>query len=168
MLLLGVPSVVFLKIRDAFGSAIAGVTLVYATSWLLIISFTILYRISPFHPLAKYPGPIACRISKLWLVYITMPGKSHHYIHRLHQTYGDIVRIGQCFSRSSCVCCSRRIVLGPNELSITHKDLATSVMSLKGLPRGPCECPRPYNSTKRFYHSRIQTSIRVSTEPGSA
>ena len=26
------------------------------------------YRISPFHPLARYPGPFIAKLSKLWMV----------------------------------------------------------------------------------------------------
>jgi hypothetical protein len=60
----------------------------------LLLSITT-YRISPVHPLAKYPGPWACKISKLWLVYITYHGRLHLYFKDLHDEYGPIVRVGE-------------------------------------------------------------------------
>lgn len=101
VLLFGIPGLASYLVRDAFNSALTGIPLVYAASWLLLILITLLYRISPFHPLAQFPGPWACKASKLWLVYVTPSGKAHEYIHRLHQQYGDIVRIGECFTPRS-------------------------------------------------------------------
>jgi hypothetical protein len=59
----------------------------------LLLSITT-YRISPAHSLAKYPGPLACKISKLWLVYISSQGRLNLYIRELHEKYGNIVRVG--------------------------------------------------------------------------
>lgn len=60
----------------------------------LLVSITA-YRLSPLHPLAHIPGPIALRVSKLTgLVAIWLPGKGYKELHRLHTYYGDFVRIG--------------------------------------------------------------------------
>jgi hypothetical protein len=70
------------------------------------------YRISPFHPLAKYPGPFTAKLSKLWMVrlsvlvgvieadkhsqvFVTLTGKQHEHFASLHEKYGDIVRTGE-------------------------------------------------------------------------
>ncbi|KAF7326534.1 hypothetical protein MVEN_02611600 [Mycena venus] len=77
------------------------------------------YRISPLHPLAKYPGPVACKISKLWLTHVSSGGKLHVYVKGLHDRYGPIVRVG------------------PNELSINDSSLVTAILGPNGMPKGP-------------------------------
>ncbi|KAH0838343.1 high nitrogen upregulated cytochrome P450 monooxygenase 2 [Lanmaoa asiatica] len=79
----------------------------------------LVYRLSPFHPLAKYPGPIMCKISQLWAVVIYSRGKAHQYRKLLHDQYGPIVRIG------------------PNELSVTDKDMLPYILGSQGMPKGP-------------------------------
>jgi len=54
----------------------------------------VLYRLSPFHPLAKFPGPILGRITSLYLVYIVATGKRHLKFIELHKKYGTFVRTG--------------------------------------------------------------------------
>lgn len=66
----------------------------------LLSSITI-YRISPFHPLAKYPGPVICKISKIWGAWLSHQGKIHLYYGELHKKYGPIVRIGRTLPCSS-------------------------------------------------------------------
>lgn len=53
-----------------------------------------LYRISPWHPLAGYPGPWMWRISSLYLAYVSFFGKRHLILDDLHKRYGAFVRIG--------------------------------------------------------------------------
>lgn len=50
---------------------------------------------STFHPLAKYPGPTINKLSMLWMAYVTSDGKQHIYYKKLHDAYGDIVRVGK-------------------------------------------------------------------------
>ncbi|KAJ7510455.1 cytochrome P450 [Mycena galericulata] len=88
----------------------------------LVISI-MLYRLSPFHPLAKYPGPLLCKVSKLWFAGIAMGGKQHLYYSKLHQRFGDVVRIG------------------PNELSFRDVNAIVPMMGSKGMPKGPCAYP---------------------------
>ena len=56
----------------------------------------VLYRLSLFHPCSRYPGPMMCKISKLWFAWVASYGKQHLYIKSLHDKYGDVVRIGEC------------------------------------------------------------------------
>lgn len=63
----------------------------YATLALSIV----VYRLSPWHPLSGYPGPILCKLSKFWLMWIASTGKLHIYVQRLHDEYGPIVRTGK-------------------------------------------------------------------------
>ena len=59
----------------------------------LVIS-TVVYRLSPFHPLARYPGPIGPRMSKFWMAFKCLGGSQHRYIQSLHHKHGDVVRTG--------------------------------------------------------------------------
>ena len=56
--------------------------------------FTIIYRLSPVHPLARYPGPTLAKISKGWYALLSVPGHAHEAVQALHERYGDVVRIG--------------------------------------------------------------------------
>ncbi|KAJ7167773.1 cytochrome P450 [Mycena filopes] len=91
-------------------------SLLYCSTLVLSI---LAYRLSHFHPLAKYPGPVACKTSKLWLTWIASRGKLHLYVKSLHDKYGSIVRIG------------------PNELSIVDASLVSAVVGPNGMPKGP-------------------------------
>ncbi|EKM50334.1 uncharacterized protein PHACADRAFT_264951 [Phanerochaete carnosa HHB-10118-sp] len=129
LMLGGVPATLAFALQDHFSSVTTAVIIVFAEYWGLLTCFVLAYRASPFHPLARYSGPLLCKLSKGWLMYLTAStGKTYIYIHELHKLYGDVVRIG------------------PNELSIRHKDVCTTVLGPKGLPRGP------------FYDTRIHDS----------
>ncbi|KAI9445850.1 high nitrogen upregulated cytochrome P450 monooxygenase 2 [Lactarius psammicola] len=52
-----------------------------------------MYRLSPFHPLAKYPGPALAKTSKLWAAHLCAAGDMHRYFKSLHERHGDVVRI---------------------------------------------------------------------------
>ncbi|KAF9465622.1 cytochrome P450, partial [Collybia nuda] len=59
----------------------------------LATSITV-YRLSPWHPLANYPGPTLAKISKWWMVYWVGKGKRHLLLQSLHAQYGPWLRIG--------------------------------------------------------------------------
>ncbi|GJE88938.1 cytochrome P450 [Phanerochaete sordida] len=52
------------------------------------------YRLGPWHPLAHLPGPPLARLSSLWLTCVSLRGRRHLVIDRLHARYGVFVRIG--------------------------------------------------------------------------
>jgi cytochrome P450 len=60
----------------------------------LALLFRFVHRISPFHPLYRIPGPLIPRLTSLWLNYHSWYGDEATTVHRLHQRYGPIVRIG--------------------------------------------------------------------------
>ncbi|KAJ7760753.1 cytochrome P450 [Mycena maculata] len=97
-------------------SAISLAFVVYLSS---LATSIVAYRLSPFHPLARYPGPLLCKITKLWFAGIAMGGKQHLYYSELHQRFGDVVR------------------MGPNELSFCDVNAITPMMGSKGMPKGP-------------------------------
>lgn len=96
------------------------------------------YRLSPFHPLAKYPGPVMLKVTKLWGAWEGYQGKTHLYVKGLHDRYGPIVRIGEEFSMFFWHKQTKaHTVLGPNELSTTVKGLIPQILGNQGMPKGP-------------------------------
>ena len=73
---------------------------IFAAYLSLLLGYTILYRVSPSHPLARYPGPPLARVSKLFMVGIVIKGHAHQYYRGLHEKYGDIVRTGARLARA--------------------------------------------------------------------
>ena len=74
----------------------------YAVHFTTILTATIVYRASPWHPLARYPGPFIYRLSKLAFAWTASDGKQYVHLHQLHERYGDIVRIGECLRLLPC------------------------------------------------------------------
>lgn len=72
-------------------AAAASLAFTYFTT---LASVTVAYRLSPWHPLAGFPGPIHWRISSLYLTYISFMGRRHIVLDRLHAKYGPFLRIG--------------------------------------------------------------------------
>ncbi|KAK7687806.1 hypothetical protein QCA50_009025 [Cerrena zonata] len=118
-LLLGIPAALSYHLALAFSSTWSAVTSVFLLYWSSLVTLIALYRISSFHPLARYPGPLPCKISKGWMSYIAARKDMHRYVNGLHAKYGDVVRIG------------------PNELSFRHGDLIEPILANKDLRKGP-------------------------------
>ncbi|RDB27710.1 hypothetical protein Hypma_003304 [Hypsizygus marmoreus] len=75
-----------------------------------------IYRLSPWHPLARFPGPRPAAITKWWMVHrILFKGGRHTYFEKLHNEYGPWVRVG------------------PNEVSV---NLPNAMRSIYKLDRG--------------------------------
>lgn len=94
-LLILVPAFLTRVLLFSFPSVIRVVACTYLLYYSTILVSVLAYRLSPCHSLAKYPGPIPCRISKLWMAWVSTAGKQHEYYCELHQKYGDVVRIGK-------------------------------------------------------------------------
>lgn len=56
---------------------------------------TMVYRISPFHPLYRIPGPLLHRITSLNMVLMVSSGHRYNRMRALHQNYGKFVRTGK-------------------------------------------------------------------------
>ena len=92
-LLIGVPGSLAVILHDQFLSD--GTVSTFCTFYIVLSASILAYRISPWHPLARYPGPLPCKLSKFWMAYVAMRTKKQHlYIRGLHDQYGDVVRIG--------------------------------------------------------------------------
>ncbi|KAI9725117.1 MAG: hypothetical protein M1828_003459 [Chrysothrix sp. TS-e1954] len=58
-----------------------------------IYSSLLIYRIF-FHPLNKFPGAFMARVTSLWYTSQVLNADAPHQLVRLHQKYGDFVRVG--------------------------------------------------------------------------
>lgn len=93
-LLLGVPfGLSALHLPHAGTFAWAALTVV-PLFWGSVVTSIVLYRLAPWHPLAGYPGPLLCRVSKLYPAFVSLGGKQHIFYTQLHAKYGDVVRVG--------------------------------------------------------------------------
>ena len=110
--------------------------LVFPTYLAALVASSIVYRLSPFHPLARYPGPIGARVSKFWMAVRCLRGDQHRYIQSLHQRYGDVVRTGKTASHVM-LSHAHYPLLGPNELSIRDASVIPSALGSSGLRKGP-------------------------------
>ncbi|KAI9447574.1 high nitrogen upregulated cytochrome P450 monooxygenase 2 [Lactarius indigo] len=124
-LLVVLPVLLSLPISYHLRWPIASLPLAFVTYGTCLVSFTLIYRLSPLHPLAKYPGPIIAKSSKWWAAYVSGKGDLHRYYKSLHDHYGDVVRVG------------------PNELSVRDPSLIPAVLGQGGLPKGPYWDNRP-------------------------
>ncbi|TBU27644.1 high nitrogen upregulated cytochrome P450 monooxygenase 2 [Dichomitus squalens] len=121
-LLLGFPALVAaslvshpLALDDEFAHVFRSSLSTYLATLALSI---VVYRLSPFHPLAAYPGPWWAKISMLCTALVASTGTRSKRVRRLHDVYGDVFRIG------------------PNELSIRDTSAIQAIAGPSGLPKG--------------------------------
>ena len=57
-----------------------------------VVVAKVIYNIY-LHPLAKYPGPKLCAVSSIPVASAQLKGKLHNFTKKLHDRYGDVVRI---------------------------------------------------------------------------
>ena len=93
-LLLGLPAALSLVLYQLTSRLLHSIGTAFAAYWALLLCFTGLYRISPFHRLAAFPGPLGAKLSKVWMTFIMAEGKISLYYRDLHRQYGDVVRVG--------------------------------------------------------------------------
>lgn len=60
---------------------------------LCLLASISVYRLF-FHRLREFPGPILASVSKFWHLAHSLDSKNHILLEKLHQEYGDFVRIG--------------------------------------------------------------------------
>ncbi|KAF8168800.1 cytochrome P450 [Mycena galopus ATCC 62051] len=119
LLLVGGPAALTISINYAFSSVTTAVLSVFGIYFATLLTSLALYRLSPFHPLAQYPGPILHKLSNFQMVRVALTGKRHLYITELHKKYGSHVRVG------------------PNVLSVVHVDAIAATLGTKpGMPKG--------------------------------
>ncbi|KAH8830807.1 cytochrome P450 [Flagelloscypha sp. PMI_526] len=91
-LLCGLPILNLLTLPDFHDAS--SLIACFALHILGLTASILLYRFSPWHPLASYPGPFLARGSNLWMSLHSVGGKRHLLMQSLHTQYGTCVRIG--------------------------------------------------------------------------
>jgi hypothetical protein len=94
MLLIVVPALLSAPLSYAGRSPYTALLLAFTAYWSGLSFFTLAYRLSPFHPLANYPGPILAKSSKLWGAYLSATGDQHRCLKRLHDRYSYFQNLG--------------------------------------------------------------------------
>ncbi|KAI0715498.1 hypothetical protein C8T65DRAFT_694743 [Cerioporus squamosus] len=98
VLLLGSAIIAALLISSSSNASSAGIlpTLrqIIPTYLFCLGSSILSYRLSPLHPLARYPGPYLRRVSHFVSACIVAPGNRCRHFDALCRKYGDIVRTG--------------------------------------------------------------------------
>lgn len=102
--------------------------IVLASSLALLFSIVV-YRLSPWHPLAKYPGSLIFKLTKLRTFYGSWRGDYYRDIKKIHDKHGPVVRVA------------------PNAVSIVDVAAVPAVLGANGLPKD------------RYYRSRVQSLI---------
>ncbi|KZV71626.1 cytochrome P450 [Peniophora sp. CONT] len=97
------------------GAALLAALRLVALQIATLALFTLAYRISPFHPLARFPGPLINKLTSFRMMYIVYTGQRNRYIMDLHKNYGKFVRTS------------------PNTLSI-NSHAATAPIYASGVP----------------------------------
>ncbi|KZV95507.1 cytochrome P450 [Exidia glandulosa HHB12029] len=95
-------------------------TLVYSlggTTFATLLLSIAAYRLSPWHPLARYPGPLLHRLTKLRTVYASWRGNHFKEMAKIHDKYGPVVR------------------MAPNAISIADVSAVAPVLGANGLPK---------------------------------
>jgi cytochrome P450 len=91
--------------------------------WVITICYSMaLYR-TAFHRLRKFPGPMWMSLSKWFMVSVDLKGQRPYKFQKLHEKYGDVIRIG------------------PRELSVNDPAALTTIYGGTGVSmkatRGP-------------------------------
>ena len=96
-LALGVPALLTYLYRPHVSSVLWAAVTVFSVFFISLFTSITLYRVSPWHPLAKYPGPLICKLTQFHLATLSLRGKQHIYFAKMHEKYGDIVRVGKFY-----------------------------------------------------------------------
>ncbi|KAF9256882.1 cytochrome P450 [Marasmius fiardii PR-910] len=102
----------------------------YITFFSVLSASIVLYRLSPFHPLADVPGPALAKVSKLYGIWIWLKGERHIRYKEMHEEYGPIVRIA------------------PNEISVIDQDSMKAVLGPGGCIKGQAYSTRRDDRTE--------------------
>lgn len=80
--------------RIHFLSAVGATVTLVSSFWLSLWTSMVVYR-ALFHPLNRFPGPVAARITKLYHAYQVTKTNNFELMQELHAEYGPFVRVGK-------------------------------------------------------------------------
>ena len=140
------------------------VLLAYATFYTTLVVSVVSYRLSPFHPLARYPGPVLAKMSNLWFVSVQgislersrlilrppkarlgWKGRQHIHYMNLHKKYGNVVRVGtSLFALENRTRLNPKTELGPNEIMLSDVSAIAPLLGPGGWGKGKRAWRWPY------------------------
>lgn len=105
-----------------------------------------------FHPLSRYPGPRLWSATYLTYWYYAFQGRANHEVRRLHQQYGEVVRIAP-WRLSFTNADAWEDIYGFSVNPMLEKDpIFYTVFREKGIPRG-------INNAEGAYHARLRKQL---------
>ena len=158
LLLLIVPAVVSGVFVQGASSVLGLLFRTHAIFYTSLILSVVFYRLSPFHPLARYPGPALAKASKLWFVgifrstlkcsmliihlfkaHLGWQGKQHVHYRNLHKKYGDVVRVGtSSLTLGTRTRLNPNTTSGPNEMMLSDVSVIAPLLGPGGWGKGSC------------------------------
>nr|CDI52311.1 related to Cytochrome P450 [Melanopsichium pennsylvanicum 4] len=93
--------------------------LILSTTYNIVLGSSVATYRAFFHRASKFKGPLALTVSKLAWILTERAGKRPDKLDRLHDEYGDVVRIG------------------PREISIRDPNALPAIYGVNLLPKGP-------------------------------
>lgn len=94
-MLFAVPTIAAVSLQTDYTSLASAAFVSFSVFYVTLVVSIVLYRLSPFHPLARYPGPLLAKVTKFYGVYVMASGKNHIFHKRMHEEYGPYVRVGE-------------------------------------------------------------------------
>lgn len=168
LLLFGAPTVVgTILSRKEHTSLLRSVLTSIGFHLATLIASTVVYRLSPFHPLARYPGPVLARVTRFWAFSKALGGKHHLMYHQLHEKYGDVVRTGpdHLFIRDVKAV---PVVLGANPLNERWlRGPHYEVVKRRGIPGSifSLVSPTEHGQRRRIWERAFTTASLAEYEP---
>ncbi|TFK56914.1 cytochrome P450 [Heliocybe sulcata] len=133
---------------------------VFMTTQVFALCFTaVVYRASPFHPLAKFPGPFLNKITSLKIALTVASGRRYSIIEKLHKKYGPFLRTGP-----NTISINLHQAVGPIYASSSawNKSAAYSLGQLPGAGLFFIRDREAHNFRKRHYWAGAFTSNALS------
>jgi tryprostatin B 6-hydroxylase len=85
--------IIFRTHQSSIGDAMTEATFLLGCYLLGLYSSLLIYRLL-FHPLKNFPGPVGNKLGNLWFSFQLGNGDAYKKVFRLHEKYGDFVRVG--------------------------------------------------------------------------
>ncbi len=137
---------------ESFWSALSVAWLTVSCAVISLLANILIYR-AFFHPLNNFPGPFGAKLSKFWALRQVVKSKFRWYqvSQKLHEQYGDYVRIGKELQISALEIFTDCI--GPRELTIYNAEAINQVLGFSSKARkGP-------------FYGAVEVSLHATRDP---
>lgn len=124
----------------------------------------VIYRVF-LHPLAKFPGPLSCKISVFPELSHAWKGDRHLFLYNLHQKYGPVVRYSPDNLSFNSAQSLQDIYVG-SKSNIRKADFYESFPAIKGFPSTHSAIDKTVHSRKRRVLSHAFSSQAVASMEG--